>query len=138
MTGVQTCALPIYAKPQGGQFIVSPADETPVEPHDAFAGEMDLAEGIDRFQQAVDIEVSHISRSWAGLRSFVADGSPVVGFDPVAEGFFWLVGQGGYGIQSAPALSRLAAALAQREAPPADIMAEGLVVAEISPNRLQI
>jgi D-arginine dehydrogenase len=125
-----------YCKPQGGKFIVSPADETPVDPHDAYAEEMTLAEGIDRFQQAVNFEVTHVSRTWAGLRSFVADGNPVVGFDPNVEGFFWLVGQGGYGIQSAPGLSRLAAALVRREPPPTDIMAEGLNLAEISPNRI--
>lgn len=125
-----------YCKPQGGKFIVSPADETPVDPHDAYAEELTLAEGIDRFQQAVNVEVTHVSRTWAGLRSFVPDGNPVVGFDPEVENFFWLVGQGGYGIQSAPALSRLAAALAQGEGPPEDIMAEGLDLAEIAPERL--
>ena len=96
---------------------------------------MTLAEGIDRFQQAVDMEVTRVERTWGGLRSFVTDGSPVVGHDQAEDGFFWLIGQGGYGIQSAPALSRLAAALVRHSKPPSDIMDEGLVLAEISPQR---
>lgn len=124
-----------YCKPQSGKLLVSPADATPVEPHDAFADDMTLAEGIDRFQQAVSFEVTRVEHTWGGLRSFVADGNPVVGYDPQLEGFFWLVGQGGYGIQTAPALSRVAAALVRREAVPADIAAEGFDAAEVSPSR---
>ncbi|MFV0474414.1 MAG: NAD(P)/FAD-dependent oxidoreductase, partial [Pikeienuella sp.] len=102
-----------YAKPTGGRFMVSPADADPVEPCDIWPDDMVLAEGIDRFQQAVNFEITRVERSWAGLRSFSPDGEPVVGFDPLAEGFFWLAGQGGYGIQTAPALSALAADLAR-------------------------
>ena len=129
------CAETWYCKPQSGKLLVSPADATPVEPHDAYADDMTLAEGIDRFQQAVDMEVTRVERTWGGLRSFVTDGSPVVGHDQAEDGFFWLIGQGGYGIQSAPALSRLAAALVRHSKPPSDIMDEGLVLAEISPLR---
>ena len=124
-----------YCKPQSGKLLVSPADATPVDPHDAYADDMTLAEGIDRFQQAVDYEVTRVVRSWGGLRSFVPDGNPVVGYDRDQDGFFWLIGQGGYGIQSSPALSRLAAALIRQEKPPSDIMDEGLVLSEISPDR---
>ncbi len=124
-----------YCKPQSGKLLVSPADTTPVDPHDAYADDMTLAEGIERFQQAVDYEVTRVERTWGGLRSFAPDGNPVVGYDKQQDGFFWLVGQGGYGIQSSPALSRLAAALVMGDAPPADIMDEGLVLAEISPGR---
>jgi D-arginine dehydrogenase len=124
-----------YCKPQSGKLLVSPADATPVDPHDAFADDLTLAEGIDRFQNAVDYEVTRVERTWGGLRSFAPDGCPVVGYDKQDDGFFWLIGQGGYGIQSSPALSRLAAALVRREAPPADIMDEGLVLAKISPDR---
>jgi D-arginine dehydrogenase len=124
-----------YCKPQSGKLIVSPADATPVDPHDAYADDMTLAEGIDRFQQAVDYEVTRVERTWGGLRSFAPDGNPVVGYDDKDDGFFWLIGQGGYGIQSSPALSRLAAALVKRETPPADILDEGLALAEISPKR---
>lgn len=125
-----------YCKPQSGKLLVSPAEATPVDPHDAYADDMALAEGIDRFQQATGIEVTRVEHTWGGLRSFVPDGSPVVGFDPQREGFFWLIGQGGYGIQTSPALSRLAAALLRQEAVPPDIADEGLVLADISPARL--
>jgi D-arginine dehydrogenase len=124
-----------YCKPQSGKLLVSPADATPVDPHDAYADDMTLAEGIERFGQAVDYEVTRVERSWGGLRSFVPDGNPVVGYDDQEDGFFWLIGQGGYGIQSSPALSRLAAALVRGEAAPADVMDEGLVLDDLSPRR---
>ena len=124
-----------YCKPQSGKLLVSPADATPVDPHDAYADDMTLAEGIERFKQAVDYPVTRVERTWGGLRSFAPDGNPVVGYDSAQDGFFWLIGQGGYGIQSSPALSRLAAALVRGEEPPQDIMDEGLVLAEISPIR---
>jgi len=124
-----------YSKPQSGKLLVSPADATPVEPHDAYADDMTLAEGIDRFQQVTGIEVTHLEHSWGGLRSFAPDGNPVVGYDPSRDGFFWLVGQGGYGIQTAPALSRLAAALVRGETMPSDIADEGLDLASLAPSR---
>jgi D-arginine dehydrogenase len=96
-----------YAKPEAGKMMVSPADETPVEPHDAWADEMDLAEGLYRFEQAVTTPVTRVETSWAGLRSFSPDRTPVCGFDGERDGFFWLAGQGGYGIQTAPAMARL-------------------------------
>jgi D-arginine dehydrogenase len=124
-----------YCKPQSGKLLVSPADATPVDPHDAYADDMALAEGIHRFEQAVDLPVTRVERSWGGLRSFAPDGNPVVGHDATPDGFFWLIGQGGYGIQSAPALSRLAAALVRGDEPPEDIMDEGLLLEDISPMR---
>ena len=126
-----------YAKPQSGKLIVSSADATPVDPHDAYADDMAIAEGIARLMVATTLEVNHLDHSWGGLRSFVADGAPVVGFDPSTEGFFWLVGQGGYGIQSSPAMSRTAAALAQRQSVPGDVLAAGLDVTQIQPERLR-
>lgn len=108
---VASAAEDWYAKPDGGRLWVSPADEDPVEPHDAWPDDMVLAEGIDRFQRMVAMEVTRVERSWAGLRTFAPDRTPVVGREPGAEGFFWLCGQGGYGIQTSPALSRLAADL---------------------------
>jgi D-arginine dehydrogenase len=107
-----------YFKPDAGRLLVSPADEDPVEPHDAFVDDMVLAEGLDRYQQAVREEVSRLEASWAGLRTFAPDNSPVVGFDRSHDGFFWLAGQGGYGIQTAPALSLVAAALLLGDTPP--------------------
>jgi D-arginine dehydrogenase len=100
-----------YAKPDAGRLLVSPADEDPVEPHDAWPDDMVLAEGLDRFGQAVSIPITRPTHSWAGLRSFMADRTPAVGFDPSATGFFWLAGQGGYGVQTAPALAAICAAL---------------------------
>lgn len=96
-----------YAKPDAGTLLVSPADEDPVDPHDVWADDMVLAEGLHRFEQAVTVPVTRLLHSWAGLRTFAPDRTPVVGFDSQAKGFFWLAGQGGYGIQTAPALSRL-------------------------------
>ncbi|TDH38537.1 FAD-binding oxidoreductase [Pseudohoeflea suaedae] len=104
-----------YAKPEAGKMMVSPADETPVEAHDAWADEMDLAEGLFRFEQAVTTPVTRVETSWAGLRSFAPDRTPVCGFDAEREGFFWLAGQGGYGIQTAPALARLTVQLCRGE-----------------------
>lgn len=124
-----------YAKPSGGRLLVSPAEAEPVEPHDAYADDMTLAEGIARFEEAADIQVARLEGSWGGLRSFVPDGNPVCGYDPEAEGFFWLVGQGGYGIQTSPALGDLAAALVRRESMPAYIEREGLNLSDISPAR---
>ena len=100
-----------YAKPEAGKLLVSPADEDPVPPHDAFVDDMTLAEGLDRYERAVTVPVERVERSWAGLRTFSPDRTPVVGFEPGVDGFFWLVGQGGFGVQTAPALSRHAARL---------------------------
>lgn len=126
-----------YFKPEAGRILASPADETPSEPCDAWADDMDVAVCIERVQQAANIPVRRITRSWAGLRSFVADRSPVIGFDAEVPGFFWLAGQGGYGVQTAPAAARAAAALARGQALPADIAAEGLAIADLSPARLR-
>ena len=100
-----------YAKPDAGKLMVSPADQDPVAPHDAWPDDIVLAEGLDRYEQAVTVPVTRIQHSWAGLRTFAPDKSPVVGYAPDLEGFFWLAGQGGYGVQTAPALSQTAAAL---------------------------
>ena len=127
-----------YTKPQSGKLIVSSADATPVEPHDAYADDMAIAEGIDRLMTATTIEVERLEGSWGGLRTFTPDGSPAIGFDPSTEGFFWLVGQGGYGIQSAPALSRTAAAMLQGSSVPADVLGAGLKTADILPGRFTI
>lgn len=124
-----------YVKPDAGMLLLSPADATPCPPCDAQPEELDIAIAVDRVQQALDLPVRRIAHRWAGLRSFVADGVPVAGFDPAAEGFFWLAGQGGYGIQTAPALARLAAALVRGEDVPQDIAAEGVSAADLAPGR---
>lgn len=123
-----------YLKPDAGLLLASPADETPVEPQDAQPDEMDVAICVDRIETATRLQVRRIRHKWAGLRSFVDDGVPVAGFDRHVPGFFWLVGQGGYGIQTAGALSRLAAALILRRPVPADILAEGLDPIELAPR----
>src|SRR6218665_1183488 len=104
-----------YFKPDAGLLLLSPADETPSPPCDAQPDEFDVALAVDRFETASGAPVRRLRSRWAGLRSFGADRSPVVGFDAGAPGFFWLVGQGGYGIQTAPAMARAACALAQGE-----------------------
>lgn len=121
-----------YAKPEAGKLMVSPADEDPVEPHDAWPEDMVLAEGLHRFEQAVTYEVTRVEHSWAGLRTFAPDRTPVAGFDPRAQGFFWLAGQGGYGVQTAPALSKFGAALLTGGAPVLDAATS----AALAPDRL--
>ncbi len=112
MPHVADIAGQFYWKPEaGGKLWLSPADETPVYAADVAAEELDVAIAIDRMEQAVDWQVRAVERKWAGLRSFAPDRLPVYGFDPVVEGLFWCAGQGGFGIQTAPAAARLAAAL---------------------------
>ena len=101
-----------YARPEARtRLMVSPADETPTHPHDVQPEEIDVAIGIDRMQQALDIPVRRVEHCWAGLRTFSPDGSLAFGWDPRVEDFFWCVGQGGYGIQTAPAAGRFVADL---------------------------
>ncbi|HEX6375951.1 MAG TPA: FAD-dependent oxidoreductase [Allosphingosinicella sp.] len=110
-----------YFKPEaGGRLWLSPHDETACEPCDCAPEELDVAEAIDRFERVVDWRVERVERSWAGLRSFAPDRRPVYGFDPAAPAFFWCAGQGGFGIQTAPAAARLAAALLLGRAPELD------------------
>ena len=124
-----------YARPESGALMGSPADETPMDPCDVQPEELDIAIAVDRLQTATTLEVRRINRSWAGLRSFVADKTPVVGFDPEIEGFFWLAGQGGYGIQTAPAMGRVSAALASGGDVPDDLASIGVVAGDLSPAR---
>jgi D-arginine dehydrogenase len=100
-----------YFKPEaGGRLWLSPHDETPCEPCDCAPEELDVAVAIDRFEQVVDWRIESVEHKWAGLRSFATDRLPVYGFAP-GEPFFWFAGQGGFGIQTAPAAARLAASL---------------------------
>lgn len=100
-----------YFKPESGRIWLSPHDETPSAPCDAAPEEVDVALAIDRFGQVVDWQVERVEHRWAGLRSFAPDRLPVYGFDPARPGFFWFAGQGGFGIQTAPAAAELAAGL---------------------------
>ncbi len=100
-----------YFKPESGRLWLSPHDEEPSAPCDAAPEEIAVAEAIDRFEQVVDWRVLGVERKWAGLRSFAPDRLPVYGYDALVEGLFWFAGQGGFGIQTAPAAARLAAQL---------------------------
>ena len=124
-----------YFRPEAGRLLLSPADETPSEPCDAQPDEWDVAVAVDHFERATGQPVARVLRRWAGLRVFTGDRTPAAGFDPDVPGFFWFVGQGGYGIQMAEALARVGAALACGEAPPAAILDHGLQPADLSPAR---
>jgi D-arginine dehydrogenase len=124
-----------YFKPDAGKLLASPADETPVEPCDAYPEDIDVAIAVDRIQAAVSFTVKRINRRWAGLRSFVADECPIVGYDPEVTGFFWLAGQGGYGIKTSPAMGRLSASLALGRGIPSDLVELGVTESALSPAR---
>jgi D-arginine dehydrogenase len=124
-----------YIKPEVGQFLGSPADETPSPPCDAQPEEMDIAIAVERIETATTLKIRRIKNKWAGLRSFVADKNLVVGYDPVVDGLFWLAGQGGYGIQTAESAGRLAASLALGKGMPGDIAGLGVSEAALSPAR---
>lgn len=124
-----------YFRPDAGRLMASPADETPMPPSDVQPEEIDIAVLVDRLDKVADLPVKRIEHRWAGLRTFAKDKTPVVGFDPKVEGFFWLAGQGGFGIQTAPGISRLVAALARRQPVPVDLAGLGVVEADLSPAR---
>ncbi len=125
-----------YVKPDAGRLLISPANADPMPPCDAQPDEMDIALAIDRVQSALNLPIRRIAGKWAGLRSFVADGEPVVGHDPQVPGLFWCAAQGGYGIQTAPALARLAAALILDQPRPADLMHHGVAPDQLALARL--
>ena len=125
-----------YFRPQGGRLWLSPHDETPDVARDAAPEELDIAMAIDRMEQAVDWKVLGLERRWAGLRSFSPDRLPVFGFDSARDGLFWFAGQGGFGIQTAPAAARLSAQLLlglPRDAMTAEIDATSYAPARFGP-----
>jgi D-arginine dehydrogenase len=126
-----------YFKPESGLLLGSPADETPMPPCDVQPEELDVAIAIDRIERAVSFQVRHVRRKWAGLRTFAPDRSPVVGMEECTPGFFWLAGQGGYGIQIASGLARAAAKLLVEGVLPDDLLARGLVAEDLLPPRLR-
>lgn len=125
----------LYFKPDAGRLLVSPCDETSCEPCNAAAQDYDVAVAVDRLERDTTIRVAHVSHRWAGLRSFVADRTPVVGPDPAREGLVWLAAQGGYGIQTAPALARACRALTVGGVIPDDLAAFGVTAEDLSPGR---
>jgi len=143
--GLQTARWPMfidvdesfYVKPDAGMLLGSPANVDPTHPQDVQPEELDIALAIERIQSATTLSIRRPARTWAGLRSFVADGDLVGGFDPEAPGFFWVAAQGGYGIQTSAAMGEACAALANGEALPARIADFGLDAAMLSPARLR-
>ncbi|WP_022683059.1 NAD(P)/FAD-dependent oxidoreductase [Sphingobium bisphenolivorans] len=134
---VMDLASQFYFKPEGeGRVWLTPHDEEPSLPCDAAPEEMAVAEAIARFEQVVDWPVAAVERKWAGLRSFSRDRAPVYGFDPQAPGFFWFVGQGGFGIQTAPAAALLAASLLTGEGRPRAVAA--IDPATYAPERFRV
>jgi D-arginine dehydrogenase len=124
-----------YLKPDAGLVLASPADETPTEPCDAQPEELDIAICADRIESRTRLQIKRIVRSWAGLRSFAPDRTPVVGYDPQVKDFFWLAALGGYGVQTSPALSEIAVALALDHKIPKHILDEGFDVSAVLPQR---
>jgi D-arginine dehydrogenase len=127
----ETC----YIKPEVGRVLCSPADETPQDPSDARPDELEIARAIEAINDLTTLDIRHVRASWAGLRSFVPDRTPVVGYDAEQPGLFWYAGQGGYGIQLAAALARVGAALARGGLVPDDLTALGFTAADVSPRR---
>ncbi len=126
----------LYFRPEAGRFLASPADETASPPCDAQPDELDVALLIERLQAATTFEVARITARWAGLRTFASDRTLVAGFDAARPGFFWLAGQGGYGIQTAPAMGLLAAAQIMGEPMPPGLAEAGVDSAALAPTRL--
>ena len=126
-----------YIKPDVGVLLGSPANADPVPPHDVVPEEMDIALAIDAIETMTTLSIRRPTRTWAGLRSFVPDGDLVGGFDPAALGFFWVAAQGGYGIQTSPAMGEACAALARGQPMPAHLAAFGLDADMLSPQRLR-
>lgn len=126
-----------YMKPEGPLMLASAASEIPSEPLDAKPEELDIALGIEKINLASSLDVRSVKNTWAGLRTFTADRSPAVGFDNEEPSFFWLVGQGGYGIKTSPALGRVSAAKLLHQDIPDDITQEGVDDRALDPIRLR-
>ena len=133
---VHSAASDFYMLPESGQLLVSPVDEVEDEPCDAQPEDYDIALAAYQLEQYTTLSVSRIAHRWAGLRNFVADRVPTAGFDPQAPGFFWLVGQGGYGLQTAPAMAAAVEALATGGSWPEGLEALGVTAEQIRPERL--
>ena len=125
-----------YFKPDAGQIMISPADETPTEPCDAQADDMEVAMAVDRFEKASGLDIRRVNQRWAGLRTFAPDKVLVAGFDPRTEGLFWLAGQGGYGVQSSPAMAHMTTWLIIGEKPPEDFLKIMSHADSLTPDRL--
>ena len=127
-----------YFKPEAGAVLASPGDETPSPACDAQPEELDIATAVDRLQTATTISAPRIQARWAGLRTFAPDRTPVAGFDPDLPGFFWLAGQGGYGIKTSPALGQMSADLITRGALLDPSVADKVDPAQYTPARFHL
>jgi D-arginine dehydrogenase len=142
--GVETADWPemfdvdeeFYFKPDAGQILISPADETPCAPADVQPDDIDVATGVYRFEQATGLDIRRVNHSWAGLRTFAPDRVFVAGFDPRAEGYYWLAGQGGYGVMTAPAVAFLTSHLVNGSRMPEDFSGLLEYVSSVAPDRL--
>ena len=126
-----------YFKPDAGQLLGSPANADPTLPHDVVPEELDIALGIHQIEAVTTLTIRRPASTWAGLRSFVPDGEMVIGWDEHCPGFFWLAGQGGYGIQSAAGASELAASLLRGSALPGELVRHGVDPRALAPQRLR-
>ena len=126
-----------YFKPEGPNVLGSGASELPSDPVDARPPEIDVALGIEKINSATTLSIRSVRNTWAGLRTFTPDRIPVVGFDAMVPGFFWLAGQGGYGIKTSPAMGELAASLILTDSVPETISAFGITRASLSPERFR-
>ena len=125
-----------YFKPDASRLLVSPADATESEPCDAQPEDLDVAYAVHYLEEATTLEVKAVANKWAGLRTFAPDRLPVAGFDSGQRNFFWLAGQGGYGIQSSPALGDFAACLLKGVTVSENLRKAGLAGGEFLPQRL--
>jgi D-arginine dehydrogenase len=132
---VATVAENFYFKPDAGMLLGSPANADATEPHDVVPEELDVATGIHHIEAATTLTIRRPLRIWSGLRSFVADGEMVIGWDTQCDNFMWLAGQGGYGIQSAPGASELAASLLLHQPLPQESALHGVDPSALSPAR---
>jgi len=126
-----------YFKPDAGQLLGSPANADPTVPHDVVPEEFDIALGIHQIEAVTTLTIRRPASTWAGLRSFARDGELVIGWDEHCPGFFWLAGQGGYGIQCAAGASELAASLLRGAALPSEVVRHGVDLRALSPQRLR-
>jgi D-arginine dehydrogenase len=133
---VHSAVSDFYMLPESGQLLVSPVDEVEDEPGDAQPEDYDIALAAYQLEQYTTLSVSRIAHRWAGLRNFVADRTPTAGFTPDAPGFFWLVGQGGYGLQTAPAMAAAVEALVIGSAWPEGLSELGVQPETVTPGRL--
>ena len=144
-TGVNLEGMPMvidvaeqfYFKPEAGQLMGSLAEATPMEPHDVRPEEIDVARAIERIEAATTLEIRHVRRAWAGLRSFVPDGLPVAGEAPGCDGFYWLAGQGGAGIMTSSTMGRVITGLITTGEVPHDLIALGIKSDLLAPARLR-